>query len=184
MAIEFHCNHCGKQVRAPDEAGGKHGKCPSCHQSVYIPLPDAELEPLALTPLDDSFEREKARLMKETREMEARVLRDRDAQPERGPARGATGGSGTSGGAGASARPFIPQMSFAEMNDLVTQYAAAMMEGKLAEADALAVDIRKHPKIADEVIQRISSDEIPPPRLAKIPKPLMAGFFRQLREQK
>lgn len=176
MPIEFHCNHCGKQVRAPDEAGGKHGKCPACHQSVYIPLPDAELEPLSLTPVDESFEREKARLMRETHEMEARVLRDRDAQPERGPARGASGG--------ATARPVVPQMSFAEMNDLVIQYAAAMMEGKLAEADALAVDIRKHPKIADDVIQRISGDEIPPPRLAKIPKPLLAGFFRQLREHK
>lgn len=181
MPIEFHCDHCGKPVRAPDEAGGKHGKCPSCHQSVYIPLPDTELEPLTLSPVDESFEREKTRLLKETRALQNKVLTDREAQPERG----AAAGRGAPGLAAGGARPAgVPQISLGEMTEILTQYAAAMASGKLAEADALAVDIRKHMKQADEVMQRIIADEIPPPRLEKIPKPVLAGFFRQLREHR
>jgi DNA-directed RNA polymerase subunit RPC12/RpoP len=37
MAITFHCGHCGKKIEAPDSAGGKWGKCPSCHNKVYVP---------------------------------------------------------------------------------------------------------------------------------------------------
>ena len=46
MTIEFHCPKCGKHIKAPKEAAGKNGKCPACHQSVYVPTPDDEIEPL------------------------------------------------------------------------------------------------------------------------------------------
>ena len=41
MSIEIHCDHCGKLIKAPDDAGGQRGKCPYCHQSVYVPAPNA-----------------------------------------------------------------------------------------------------------------------------------------------
>ena len=48
MGISFHCEHCGKKIEAPDAAGGKWGKCPGCHNKVYVPAnkptqPDDEL---------------------------------------------------------------------------------------------------------------------------------------------
>ena len=51
MAITFHCEHCGKKIEAPNSAGGKWGKCPACHNKLYVPdlYPDEELK---LAPID------------------------------------------------------------------------------------------------------------------------------------
>jgi hypothetical protein len=49
MAIEFHCPHCNRQIRTPDEHAGKRGKCPQCQAVVEIPAASAapdELDPL------------------------------------------------------------------------------------------------------------------------------------------
>ena len=65
MAIVFHCEHCGKEIKAADSAGGKWGKCPTCQHKLYVPSPDAG-EDLKLAPEDNSdLEREK-QLMAET----------------------------------------------------------------------------------------------------------------------
>ena len=53
MSIEVHCPKCGKVIRAPDDAGGKHGRCPSCKESVYVPLPPADEGEIKLAPLDE-----------------------------------------------------------------------------------------------------------------------------------
>ena len=37
MAIIFHCDHCGRKIEASDNTGGKWGKCPSCHNKIYVP---------------------------------------------------------------------------------------------------------------------------------------------------
>ena len=39
MPIKFQCSLCGKKIEAPDSAGGKWGKCPGCHNKVYVPQP-------------------------------------------------------------------------------------------------------------------------------------------------
>ena len=44
MSIELHCPGCQKLIRAPDNAGGRHGKCPYCERKVYIPTPASEVE--------------------------------------------------------------------------------------------------------------------------------------------
>ena len=58
MSIKFHCEHCGKRIDAPDTAGGKWGKCPSCHNKVYVPQPEDGDEPLTLAPVDETEEQE------------------------------------------------------------------------------------------------------------------------------
>ena len=35
--IKFHCNKCGKGVKAPDKYAGKKVKCPSCQASNLLP---------------------------------------------------------------------------------------------------------------------------------------------------
>ncbi len=57
MSIEFHCEHCSKLIKAPNEAGGQNGKCPHCKAVNYIPMPQDEAEELPLVPLDEADER-------------------------------------------------------------------------------------------------------------------------------
>lgn len=37
--IRFKCIYCGQRIRAPDDEGGKKGKCPTCKHEVYVPSP-------------------------------------------------------------------------------------------------------------------------------------------------
>lgn len=83
MSITFRCEHCDKQIEAPDSAGGKRGKCPYCHQSNYIPRPVSEDELVPLAPIDEDQERRQQeeidRLMKVERELRAEA----GGRPER-----------------------------------------------------------------------------------------------------
>ena len=58
MSIAFHCTHCNKKIEAQDTAGGKWGKCPSCHNKVYIPGLETE-EEIDLAPIDTNEEQKK-----------------------------------------------------------------------------------------------------------------------------
>jgi hypothetical protein len=173
MAIEFHCDHCGKLIRAGDEHGGKRGKCPACHQSVYIPAPPDAIEPLDLAPIDQRAEVELQRMQEESRRLATTILRERSA-----PTEGRDSGPAVAGGTprDVAAAPKV------DMDLLVISYAAAMAAGDLARAEGFAAQIRQHPRAAEEVMQRITVDQIPPPALAKIPRPVLVGFFKQLRE--
>ncbi|GAH70318.1 unnamed protein product, partial [marine sediment metagenome] len=53
MPISFKCEHCGKQIEAPDSAGGQRGRCPYCKQSNYIPSPVSEEEIYDLAETDE-----------------------------------------------------------------------------------------------------------------------------------
>ena len=165
MPIEFHCEKCGKSVRAPDEAAGKHGKCPTCHQSVYIPSID--VEPLELAPLDEASEQAdkqaRAAAMKLAGQLET------DNAPRGG------GGADTPPRVGGQiAEPRMP------MDQLVVAYAKAMAAGELNEAEQYANDIRRDKNKAKEAIQTLMSDEILPDALANVPRPVLVGFFKQL----
>jgi hypothetical protein len=174
MPIEFHCEHCGKLIRSGEEHAGKHGKCPACHQSVYIPTPSDQLEPLHLAPLDEKEERERQKMLQASRELAQRLLREREAGPDTGHGRAAAPASAPGGDARLNP----------DMETLVIEYAICMADGNLAEAEELAVDIRRNMKQAEDVMQRLTLDEMPPPQLTKIPRPVLVGFFRQLREPK
>ncbi|HLA84736.1 MAG TPA: hypothetical protein VJL29_08075 [Thermoguttaceae bacterium] len=39
MPIEFHCTRCQKQLRTPDDSGGRQAKCPACGAVVAVPEP-------------------------------------------------------------------------------------------------------------------------------------------------
>lgn len=187
MPIELHCNHCGKLVRAPDDAGGKHGKCPACHQSVYIPTPSDQLDALALEPVDSEFERRKKRLAHEAAEMAARVLRDRDGLgPEKpGDRAERMAAADRAAASSAAAAPVArPAASASQVSEWVIGYAVSVAQGDLTTAERLEGEIRANMKTAEDVIQRILVDELPPMALAKIPRPVLVGIFKKLREMK
>jgi hypothetical protein len=170
MTIEFHCNHCDELVRTADENAGKRGKCPRCHQSVYIPTPPDKIEPLRLAPVDETEEEERRRLQRESQEL------SRDLQSEQAETPPDSGTSSMS-----APPPFDDPRLPSDMETLVTDYALYMAEGKLNEAQSLATEIRRDMDRAEEFIQRITIDELPPARLAHIPRPVLQGFMKQLR---
>lgn len=180
MAIEFHCPYCGKQIRASDEHAGRHGKCPACHQSVYIPTPTEQIEPLELEPVDEEFEARKARLLDESKKLQQRLLHERDVPAEPGGRRGAAGAAGAGGHAARSETPLPPPQ---DLEELIIQYALHMKDGRLDRAEELAVEIRRHIAKAEPIIDRLVMDEIPPPQLAGIPRPVLNGLLKQLRER-
>jgi hypothetical protein len=77
MAITFNCEHCGKKIEAPDSAGSKWGKCPACHNKVYVPSSNAD-EELKLAPIDTAELAEQRRLMAETYRIEQEILKEKD----------------------------------------------------------------------------------------------------------
>lgn len=171
MPIEFHCEHCTKLIRTGDEHAGKRGKCPYCGNSVYIP--ELQTEPLPLAPVDESDKRQQAELREETRRLTQQIREEKDVPAE--------------ALAAPTPRPEPLgdlRLTTANMDNLIVQYALCMSKGDLAGADELAAEIRTSPRAAEEVMQRLTLDEIPPPELAKIPRPVLIGFFRQLREKK
>ncbi len=170
MSVEFHCSHCGMLVRAPDEAGGKWGRCPMCHQSVYVPMPDDRIEPLELAPEDETEEERRRRLEREAIELERAMLADRNPPPE----------TAASRAAGRTEGVLEPKP---DIESLVLEYAIAMADGDLTRAEELAAEIRRDMKAAEEVMQRLTLDEVPHPKLAEIPRPVLVGFFRQLRQR-
>ncbi len=193
MPIELHCEHCGKPVRAPDDAAGKRGVCPACHQSVYIPTPSDQLEPLDISPVDSEEERERARLLRESQQLASNILHDREMPADRGGGdrragerasaeRGSSASRGAPPGAqpaaGASRPPPPPPI---DVRKLLIQYVRAMVDGELAVADRLAEHIRRDMPRAEEEMQQISNDELPPTEIATIPRPVLIGFFKQLR---
>ncbi len=184
MPIEFHCVHCQHLIRTGDEHAGRHGKCPFCHQSVYIPTPRDQLEPLELAPLDDNEERERERALRETRDITQAILRDKD-KPEGAAARAPV----TPPGAGKPARPSSapapspPAASGASAGDvetLIVDYAVCMFDGDLDEARSLAAQIATHRAAAERVVQRLIMDEVLPKPLARIPRAILNGYLKKL----
>ena len=127
MAIEFHCDHCGRKVRTKDEAAGKRGRCPFCKQSVYIPTPSEGIEPIDLAPLNEREEKKRDSLLKEIGEISSEILRDNQPAPEVSPPPAIGSSSGDS-----------LAMPKADMETMVIEYVNCMAKGDLAAAEELA----------------------------------------------
>jgi hypothetical protein len=165
MAIVFHCEHCGKEIRAADSAGGKWGKCPTCQNRLYVPSPEGD-EELKLAPLDNSdLEREK-QLMAETYKLTQDILKEREV-PE-GPAK-------PSGA--------IYEMSEKELKNNVILFIRQMSSGDLDEAERTAALIAPYKSKVTEIIDRIALSEIPEPQLSDIAPQVLSGFIRTLRSK-
>ena len=78
MSITFHCIHCDNKITAKDEAAGKWGICPACHNKVYIPDLNAEIDDLKLAPVNEEEETKQKRLMAETYQLTRDSLQERE----------------------------------------------------------------------------------------------------------
>lgn len=165
MAITFHCEYCGKKIEAAETAGGKWGKCPACHNKLYVPRPDSG-EELKLAPVDETDLEREQRLMAETHKLTQDILQEREVP------------DGPSEPAGA-----VYQMSKRELKGNVILYLRQMANSELDKAERTAALIAPHGDQVVEIIDRIALSEIPEPELADIPQQLLAGSIRALRSR-
>jgi hypothetical protein len=174
MSIEFHCDHCSRLIRAPNDAAGRRGKCPFCQQSVYIPTPSEDIEEIPLAPVDTAAEREQERLDRESRQAEREILADKRPPMDRA-------GAPTAAPTESAMPANIP--TGGDVEDLVVDYLLLMRNSELVQAEAVLDDLRRSKAAAIQVINRLATDAVPPQALAGVPLGVFQGFLKNLRAQ-
>jgi DNA-directed RNA polymerase subunit RPC12/RpoP len=170
MAIIFHCEHCGKKVSAPDEAGGRQGRCPSCTQRIFIPLPKDQVEEIPLSQIDPNEENRRKALKQEEMRLLNRLQEHQEPPPD--PAGGKT-------------RPtddfyIPPPPPPSNTSDLIHQYIVHMAKGELEAADPLAQKIIGGGPRALKTVEDMAMQEFLDPQLANTPPTVIAKFFKIL----
>jgi hypothetical protein len=162
MAITFHCEHCGKKIEAQDSAGGKWGKCPACHNKLYIPGLESD-EELKLAPIDEGDQAKQKKLMAETYELTQDILLEREVPNELSDV--AKTASGTSD---------------KELTKNIVAYLRQMADGNLNQAERIANSIVPSGSRALKILDGIALSEMPEPQLAGIPQQVLSGLIRTL----
>lgn len=165
MTIKFQCSLCGKKIEAPDSSGGKWGKCPGCHNKVYVPQPVTEEDELKLAPLDETEEQRQRQLMLETFQLTRDILQEK-AAPD-----------GPAGPAPASPSDINDE----KLTDLILRYLRQMANGDLDDAQRTADLIVPHRRKATLILDRLVTSKEPDPELEDIPKQVLLGYIRNLR---
>lgn len=167
MSITFRCERCHKEVKAPDTASGKRGKCPFCGESTYVPMPVAEEELLPLAPIDEEEER--------LRKMETKTLlqQAKDLMSEKADSDGATN---------------VPLehregVSSEDLHHFVINYCIDMADGKLDRAQTYVPQLKKFGSPALEAIDDFASGQVLEPALDRIPPRVLQGFLTDLRDR-
>ena len=168
MSIELHCPKCTKLIRAPENAGGRHGKCPYCEAMVYVPTAASEMDEIPLAPIDEESERREEELRREAARYAASLDREKD---------GPRGGVEPAGRA--AARPQEVPGEVVDNPGGVEQFVVAMGNSKLDDADRVVVKLKRAGPRAKDYIEGLLLDPTPPP-MGKLPKPLIHGFLKTL----
>ena len=163
MAITFHCEHCNKKIEAPETTGGKWGKCPACHNKVYVPNMDMD-EEIKLAPIDETEAEKQKRLMAEPHKLTLDILQERDV-PENVPEQGIS----------------TPLLSNKDLATRIIICLRQMADGQLAEADGIAESITPCGREAIKILDRIGLSDMPEPELTDIPPQILSGLIRTLR---
>lgn len=163
MAIVFHCKYCGKKIEASQKVAGKWGKCPSCHNKVYVPNLNAGGEELKLAPVDEAAKEEQKKLMAETYRLSLDILHEREVPEEQ------------------SEPAAKKEISEKELTKNIIVYLRQMADGELSIAEETVKTISLYSRQAITIIDQIALSEIPEPELEDIPSQVLAGLIRSLR---
>ena len=163
MTIKFNCEHCRKEIQAPDAAGGKRGKCPFCGTSNYIPAPVGEDDVIPLAPLDESEERQRQKEIQDLLNQERDILAETGGQPK-----APEEDNGSS--------------SKQALHDLVVNYCLDMHSGKIERAATHAEALRDYGPAAVRMTDDFMSGKEIEPALATMPGGLLQGFLRKLKQ--
>ncbi len=162
MSIKFHCEHCGKKIDAPDSTGGKWGKCPACHNRVYVPQMETE-EELKLAPIDETEEERQKRLLAETFQLTQSILQEKDI-PEADQLSSST-----------------QQVSDERMTEAIISYLRQMADGDLDAAQRTAETIASDRRKAREILGQMTTGDPADAELADVPPQVLSGLIRNLR---
>lgn len=182
MSIEFHCEHCNLIVKAPNEVGGRPGKCPHCQGINYIPLPEDQSGEIPLEPLDSEFEKHRRKAASEDFAFQRRIMSDR-ATPGEGP-RGSARKNASGGARSATPQPAPGgnALTDRQVSSLVVAFIEAMAGGSLEKADDIVRRLRAQPAKVNGVIDDLlNAGSAAAYGLPTLPKPVLNGFIRQLR---
>jgi DNA-directed RNA polymerase subunit RPC12/RpoP len=160
MPISFHCESCKKKITAPDNAGGKWGKCPYCNHKCYVPTPKKDdEEELKLAPVDEDEEKKYEQMMRETHNLTGELLHQKETPLEPAP-------SG--------------KIDDKQLTVRIITYLRQMADGQLDEAHTTADKIVPYKSQAKAILENILSAERPEPELADVPKKVLIGFVRNI----
>ena len=172
MSIIFHCDYCGKKIEAPDTAGGRWGKCPSCHNKLYVPAPQSEEEELKLAPIDVSAEERERQLMDETFRLTQDILKEKEI-PE--------GADKPNDPAGKANTGF--ELSQIELKQYVIKYLRLMADSELYEAQEIVGLISPYGARVVKILDQMANSNIPEPELAGVSNLVLSGLIKSLREE-
>ncbi|MCL2700568.1 MAG: RNHCP domain-containing protein [Phycisphaerae bacterium] len=162
MSIQFRCDHCGKQVVAPDSAGGQRGKCPYCNGSNYIPAPVGDDELVPLAPLDEGEERRRQK------EIDSLFLAEREILAE-------------SGGPPAVPLEQREDLQVEDLHHFVVNYCLDMGKGNLSRARRHVESLRQYGTMGAEAVNDYLTGKTKEPALNTLPPKVLQGFLTQLR---
>ena len=162
MAITFQCEHCGKEVKAPDGAGGKRGKCPHCGQSSYIPTPVTKDDAIPLAEIDTEEEKQRRKEEQALLEQERELIAE-TAPPQSVPLEQRE------------------DLTSEDLHHFVVNYCMDMAAGKLDRAETHIEQLKKHGQLGVTAVDDFLKGEVTEPALGDIPAPVLQGFLKQLR---
>ena len=159
MPITLHCESCKKKITAPDNAGGKWGKCPFCNHRCYIPMPESpDEEELKLAPLDESEEKKYEKMMKETFNITESLLHVKE-EPE---------------------EPSPSKSNEKELTAQIIKYLRFMADGSLDEAHSIAEKIIVYKATARTILDNILKSKQPGPQLQDMPKKVLDRYIKDM----
>jgi hypothetical protein len=170
MPIVFHCDYCGKKIEAPDGAGGKWGKCPSCHNKLYVPAPQID-EEIKLAPKDLTEEEKEKQLMDETFQLTQEILKEKDIPP----------------GSAESEEPQQDtaaeyEMSQVELKQNIVKYLRLMADSELYEAQKIAAVIKPYGPRAMKILDQMAAGDVSEPELQGISQLVLSGLIKSLKD--
>jgi len=168
MSVELHCPKCGKLIRAPDDAGGKRGKCPYCKETVYVPSPNPEHEEIPVAPLDEEEIEHERELRREAISYAAAL--DHETATD--------AGEGTGSGRRDAGSALDPGETI-DVDYEVEAFVLAMRDSKLDAAERIIKKLMKARIQARDYIQGVLMDEMPR-QFENVPAPLAQGFLKTL----
>ena len=170
MSIELRCEKCGHQIRAKREAAGKWAKCPNCHNNLYIPTPEEEIEELSLAPEDSAALEREERLQAERRRLDHALAHEDEVptEPHLPPVR--------------SKRGSLPA-GRTTVKGVVLSYLVAMRDTDLGRAEEALQLLATQKAKTIEIIDRLAADQIPPAEMTNVPPGVYQGFLKSLRSQ-
>ncbi len=164
MSITFRCEHCHKEVKAPDAAGGRRGKCPFCQQSTYIPSPVSEEDILPLAPVSEEDERKERERVQSLYQQEHDLLAETGTVPQ-------------------TPLEHREDLTAADLHHFVVNFCLEMARGNKEGAEDQADRLSKFGPLGRKALEELAGGQLHEPALDAIDRPTRQQYLNLLRRK-